>query len=558
MAARKAQPDRMTIGNPSIAAFSFMDMAVPKPRSQEQGDQSASGVTLSGEGIVSSATTQESFCVGSETGQLCLWSWNITSSSVAWSSNLECEHGPAKSGLDGTISFAAEDIPPQNKPGVLAAIRECLRTGKSYRLEYQVQPEYDERWFEVLATPIVRDDVPVQVLGMCQDITERRRISREVGVRARQQEAIAQLSEHALAERNLQKFFNAVVATVSDVLNIKLVKILEMVPGDTEMVLRAGVGWPAGMIGNVHVPTDRQSHAGYALAAKGPIVLEDIAAETRFPGSQLLRDQSIISGISTPIAGRDGRAYGVLCAHSINRHKFNDYDISFLVAVANVAAGAIQRRQLDQRNEMMIRELRHRSGNLFSQLLALFSQTAKNSSDLADLVAKYEGRVLALANAHRLITEGGWKSASLNEILDVLLAPYVGRISLRGPYVFLEPDPTFSLSIAVHELVANAGKHGSLSEPSGRVDLSWSVSHTRQGLTLTLDWNESGGARPATQRQSGLGTRLIMMVIERQLNGQVQQNFAPEGLQTRLIIPLTHERWRDETMHAAPEPPPGR
>ena len=134
-----------------------------------------------------------------------------------------------------------------------------------------------------------------------------------------------------------------------------------------------------------------------------------------------------------PIAGRDGRAYGVLGAHTNKRRKFSDYDVSFLAAVANVVAGAIQRRQLDQRHELMIRELRHRSGNLFSQLLALFSQTAKNSRSVADLVPKYEARVLALANAHRLITEGGWKSTSLNELLNTLLAPYLDRISFGGP-----------------------------------------------------------------------------------------------------------------------------
>jgi GAF domain-containing protein len=86
-----------------------------------------------------------------------------------------------------------------------------------------------------------------------------------------------------------------------------------------------------------------------------------------------------VSGLTAPIAGRDGRAYGVLGAHTAKRRKFNDYDVAFLASVANVVAGAIQRRQLDQRHELMIRELRHRSGNLFSQLLALFSQTAKNS-----------------------------------------------------------------------------------------------------------------------------------------------------------------------------------
>ena len=70
---------------------------------------------------------------------------------------------------------------------------------------------------------------------------------------------------------------------------------------------------------------------------------------------------------------------------------------------------------------------------------------------MAELVPKFEARVLALANAHRLITESGWRSASLMEILNPLLGPYLDRISLAGPDVFLEPDPTFGLSAAVHE-----------------------------------------------------------------------------------------------------------
>ena len=191
----------------------------------------------------------------------------------------------------------------------------------------------------------------------------------------------------------------------------------------------------------------------------------------------------------------------------------------------------------------MIRELRHRSGNLFSQLLALFSQTAKNSRSVADLVAKYEARVLALANAHRLITEGGWKSTSLNELLNTLLAPFLDRISFSGPNVFLEPDPTFGLSMAVHELATNASKHGSLSDPAGRVDVSWSITRTQQGLTLVLDWKESQGPAPKRSRRPGFGSRLINMVIERQLNGQSQQSFDAMGLNARLTVPLTHERW---------------
>jgi two-component sensor histidine kinase len=176
-------------------------------------------------------------------------------------------------------------------------------------------------------------------------------------------------------------------------------------------------------------------------------------------------------------------------------------------------------------------------------LLALFSQTAKNSRNVAELVIKYEARVLALANAHRLITEGGWKSTSLNELLNTLLAPFLDRISFSGPNVFLEPDPTFGLSMAVHELATNASKHGSLIAQSGRVDLTWSVTRTQQGLTLVLDWQESGGPPPKRNRRPGFGSRLVNMVIERQLNGQVHQSFGSNGLNVRLTVPLTHERW---------------
>jgi two-component sensor histidine kinase len=296
-------------------------------------------------------------------------------------------------------------------------------------------------------------------------------------------------------------------------------------------------------VGTANVSTGRDSQAGYTLASGRPVVVENLKAETRFTGQPLLHDHGVVSGITAPIAGRDGRAFGVLGAHTAKRRKFHDYDVSFIAAVANVVAGAIQRRQLDQRHELMIRELRHRSGNLFSQLLALFSQTAKNSRSVGDLVTKYEARVLALANAHRLITEGGWKSTSLNELLNTLLAPFLDRISFNGPNVFLEPDPTFGLSMAVHELVTNASKHGSLTDPAGRVDLTWSVARTQQGLTLVLDWKEGGGPAPKRSRRPGFGSRLINMVIERQLNGQVEQSFAPDGLDARLTVPLTHERW---------------
>ncbi len=516
-------------------------MNVPEPQHDQERIETQGAVLPE----TCSLAELQAFRAALDAGRVGVWCWDLRSNRMTWSTDLQDVRGGPKQGLDGTFSIVPGDFPAQDGQGVLAAIHKTLQTRKPCRFEYRLtEPSgRDERWLEATVTVVVEDGTAVQVLGMCRDVSERHRVNREVRVRARQQETLARLGEHALTGRDLQKFFHEVVTTVGEILDVKLVEILELLPGDSELLLRAGIGWKPGLVGTANVSTGRDSQAGYTLASGRAVIAEDLASESRFSGQHLLLEHGVVSGITAPIAGHDGRAYGVLGAHTTERRRFHDYEVSFLAAVANVVAGAIQRRQLDQRHELMIRELRHRSGNLFSQLLALFSQTAKNSRSVSDLVVKYEARVLALANAHRLITEGGWKSTSLNELLNTLLAPFLDRISVKGPNVFLEPDPTFGLSMALHELATNAGKHGSLSGPAGRVALTWSVTRTQQGLTLVLDWKESQGPAPRRSRRPGFGSRLINMVIERQLNGQVQQTFGPGGLAVKLTVPLTHERW---------------
>ncbi|PWT92247.1 MAG: hypothetical protein C5B56_02555 [Proteobacteria bacterium] len=489
-----------------------------------------------------------------DAGKIGVWSWDIGTRKVTWSTNIEDILGLPQGTMDGTTSLFESDVHPDDRPAVLAAMQETLQSLKPHRIMHRLQPRPggEDRWIETLAAVQIEGGAPVRLFGLCRDVTDRARNHQELRVRASQQEAVARLSERALTEGDLQKFFDEAVATIAQLLNVELVKILELLPGDSELLLRSGVGWKPGYVGVAHVSTARETQAGFTLASGGPVILDNLATETRFLAAPLLHEHDVVSGISTPIAGRDGRAYGVLTAHARMRRKFSESDVSFLTAVASVIAGAIARLQLDHRHELMIRELRHRSGNLFSQLLALFSQTAKSSTTVGELATKYEARVLALANAHRLITEGGWKSASLTELFNTLLAPYLDRISFSGPSVYLEPDATFGLSMAMHELATNASEHGSLSVRGGRVAVTWQVSRTEQGLTLKLDWKESGGPAPKRNRRPGFGSKLITMTIERQLNGEVRLSYPPEGVDVTLTVPITHERWPGVAPRAAP------
>src|SRR4029077_4460812 len=220
------------------------------------------------------------------------------------------------------------------------------------------------------------------------DSTERLNLENELRSRAKQQEALAQLGERALVEPDLERLLNDAVATVALTLSVGFVKILELLPGGTDLLLRAGYGWKRDLGGAVLTATDAGSYARFTLNSAAPVVTADFAAETRFAIASYLQDHHCVSGVTVTIAGRDGRAYGILGVCTGKARHFGAQDTGFLAAAANLLAGAIQRRQLEQRHELMIRDMRHRSGNLFSQLLALFSQTAKNSKSIADLASK--------------------------------------------------------------------------------------------------------------------------------------------------------------------------
>jgi PAS domain S-box-containing protein len=483
--------------------------------------------------------------VALEAGQIGIWSWNVATKAVTWSSNLESIYGLEPGTFDGTYSFFERDIHEEDRGKVRDAINGALRTGEPYWVRYRVAPRPDrqELWIEAVGKVIMRDGKPAQMIGLCQDVTERVRLQDELRSRAKQEEALAQLGERALVEPDIERLLNDVVSTVALTLSVDFVKILELLPGDSDLLLRAGHGWKANCVGSIVMSKERDDYARHILNVAVPVVTADFATETRFVVPQYLRRHGCVSGMSMTIAGQDGRAYGVLGVCTNKPRQFSVQDCSFLAAVANLVAGAIQRRQLEQRHELMIRELRHRSGNMFSQLLALFSQTARNSRNMAELMSKYQARVLALANAHRLITEAGWKSTTLAELLRVVLGPYLDRTMFTGPNVDLAPDPTFSLSAALHELCANAIKHGSLSRPQGRVELSWSIAHTSRGTVLTFDWIERNGPPARRPRRAGFGTRLIGLVIERQMNGEVRPSYTRAGFSVRMVVPLTHERW---------------
>ncbi len=184
-------------------------------------------------------------------------------------------------------------------------------------------------------------------LLVARDITERKKAEAALQQRLRMKKAVAQIGQYALAGMDLERLMNEAVTLVADTLGVEYSKVLELMPGDQALLLRAGVGWKEGLVGRATLGTGLDSQAGYTLVSGVPVIVEDLRKETRFSGPPLLYDHGVISGVSCIIAG-EGRPFGVLGVHTVKRRTFHEGDVFFLQSVANVLAQAIERRRAEE------------------------------------------------------------------------------------------------------------------------------------------------------------------------------------------------------------------
>ena len=173
------------------------------------------------------------------------------------------------------------------------------------------------------------------------EIHAREEIEGRVQERVRQQAAVAQLGERALRGVELFTLMDEVTVIVTQTLGVEFCKILELLPDGKALLLRAGVGWKEGLVGQATVGAGTNSQAGYTLLSNEPVIIKDLRTEKRFSGPPLLREHGVVSGVSV-IIGRRDRPFGVLGAHTAKRRTFTEDDVHFLEAVANMLSQAIE------------------------------------------------------------------------------------------------------------------------------------------------------------------------------------------------------------------------
>ena len=211
-----------------------------------------------------------------------------------------------------------------------------------------------------------------------------------------------------------------------------------------------------------------------------------------------------------------------------------------IVGASKIARDISASKESERRIRLLMREVNHRVKNQYAVILSMIRETGKRSADPREFETNIRERIMALARSHDLLVMAEWKGASLFELIQDQLKPFghEDKIVLSGPMVTLQPNAVQSLGMAFHELGTNSAKYGALSEPSGRVRISWELARMETGeREFRLTWEETSVPHPQDEIGGGFGTVVLKRVTPQSLGGTATIDQTSGYLRWSMVTP---------------------
>lgn len=192
-------------------------------------------------------------------------------------------------------------------------------------------------------------------------------------------------------------------------------------------------------------------------------------------------------------------------------------------------------KQSEARLRVLIDELNHRVKNSLTTVLSIATLSARECKDTDAFLGRFQERLGAIAAAHDLLTQRHWTDATTAEVVATSCGGYAGpeRLTAAGPPIVLAPRQALALSLALHELVVNAVKHGALAAAAGRVGVEWQVDDG----PFVMHWREMDGHPVRPPQQTGFGSRLLGSAA-RDLGGRIEVDYRPTGVEAVISFPI--------------------
>ena len=292
-----------------------------------------------------------------------------------------------------------------------------------------------------------------------------------------QRAELAAFGLRASAGADLDELLHDAAAEAARSLDVGFVKVLQYLPDEKQLLVRAGVGWGAGVVGHVRIGADLESPAGYALQTGQPVISHDLDQEERFRIPDLLRAHGVRSAVNVIIRSKQ-QIFGVLEADSRESRVFSEDDVRFLQGYATILSFAIDQARLVELNaaladekDMLLRELGHRVRNNNQQLMSLINlqlNTVTNIEARSNL-EQVAHRIRALTSVNQQLDSTG--RPHLVDLGQYLLAISGSLFKFHGKsaaevrleseiaQVEIATERAQAIGLIVNEFMTNSFKH---------------------------------------------------------------------------------------------------
>ncbi len=366
----------------------------------------------------------------------------------------------------------------------------------------------------------------------------------------RQQAAIASFGSFALRQGDLLKVLTEAARVCAEGLSVPFCKVCRYRVEENDLLIEAGHGWHAGVVGHVVSRADATSPQGRAFITGQPSICNDLRKDNDYELPPFYAAHGIVSTIDVVING-NGKPYGVLEIDNDRQHDYDQHDIDFLTGFANVLSEAVatsarmsvlestieqmkvlveeKDRLLDQK-KMLAEELQHRVRNNLQLIYGMLSKQVSDSTDKAGQqgVKAIARRVSTLAQVYDHLlgsemtrtTDFGSYVQSLCRNLAEIQGASAGAVTLScdSESVILDLDTVTALGLVVAELITNSYDHAF---PDGKGSSKVSVRRLDgdHGMaTMTISDDGAGFTAKSESKRHGLG--LVRRLVE-QIRGTV-------------------------------------
>ncbi|MEG3162987.1 histidine kinase dimerization/phosphoacceptor domain -containing protein [Sphingomonas sp. PB2P19] len=352
----------------------------------------------------------------------------------------------------------------------------------------------------------------------------------------RQQAAIAAFGTFALREPSLSAILHEAVRVCAQGLDARFSKICRYRQDKNDLVVEAGYGWDAGVIGFVVPHPDARTPQGQVFSTGKPFICNVLEDESKFMLPPFYAEHGIVSTIGVLIIGHSS-SYGVLEIDSSDRQDYDQHDIDFLTGFANVLGEAVatsarikkladtveemkilvddKNKILDQK-KVLAEELQHRVRNNLQLLYAMLSKQVEDTTDEGCRrgLKSIARRVFTLAQVYDQLV--GSEMTRTIDFCSYLKSLCDNIVEVRGSSdseikltsacvpVMLNLDVVTSLGIIVTELVTNSFDHA-FSTQQGLISLSLEREANARMACMTIRDNGPGFVPKPTSKRHGLG-----------------------------------------------------